>query len=147
MKEHNGKTYVEKERHDLNELLEIVKILRSENGCPWDRKQTFESLKECLSNESKEIFRAVDANDYENLCEELGDVLLQVLMNSEIAQEKGLFDFSDVVQTLTEKLIRRHPHVFGDVENPTTAEEGLKLWKSVKAKEKEEKLKKAENKK
>lgn len=147
MKVHNGKTYNEKEKHDFGELLEIVKILRSENGCPWDRKQTFETLKECLANESKEVFQAVDNKDYENLCEELGDVLLQVLMNSEIAEEKGLFTFSDVVQTLSEKLIRRHPHVFGDVENPSTAEEGLSLWKSVKAKEKEEKAKRAENKK
>lgn len=139
MREHNGKVYIEKEKHDIEELKEIVKILRSPVGCEWDRAQTFESMKECLKNESEEVFDAIDKKDYKNLCEELGDVLLQVMLNAELASEAGLFNFDDVVQTLSEKLIRRHPHVFGDIPRPTTPEESLALWKSVKKLEKERK--------
>lgn len=136
MRKHNGKEYIEKDKHDINELVEIVDILRSPDGCEWDRAQNFESMKKCLSNETQEVLDAIDNKDYKNLCEELGDVLLQVVMNAQIAKEQGLFDFNDVVQTLSEKLIRRHPHVFGDVKKPTTPEESLALWKSVKQKEK-----------
>ena len=136
MRKHNGKEYIEKDEHDIAELVEIVDILRSPNGCEWDRAQNFESMKKCLSNETQEVLDAIDNKDYKNLCEELGDVLLQVVMNAQIAKEQGLFDFNDVVQTLSEKLIRRHPHVFGDVEKPNTPEESLALWKSVKQKEK-----------
>lgn len=136
MKEHNGKIYIEKERHDVNELIEIISVLRSPDGCEWDRAQDFNSMKKCLKDETEEVLAAIDKKDYKNLQEELGDVLLQVVMNSEIAKEQGLFDFNDVVQTLCEKLIRRHPHVFGDIEKPTTPEESLKLWKMVKEIEK-----------
>ena len=144
MREHNGKIYIEGESHDIKELLEIVKILRGENGCEWDRAQTHESMRECLKNETEEVIKAIDNKDSENLCEELGDVLLQVLMNSEIAEEKGEFTFSDVVQTITDKLIRRHPHVFGDWERPSTPEESLKMWRKVKEIEKEAKKTKQE---
>lgn len=133
----NGKTYEEGSRHDMEELLEIISILRSPQGCPWDREQTHESLKKCLTDETEEVLQAIDKKDDENLCEELGDVLLQVLMNSELARERGAFDFSDVVQTLADKMIRRHPHVFGDVQTPENGEDALKLWKEVKKKEKE----------
>ncbi len=136
MRKYNGKEYIEKDKHDIAELVEIVDILRSPDGCEWDRAQNFESMKKCLSNETQEVLDAIDNKDYKNLCEELGDVLLQVVMNAQIAKEQGLFDFNDIVQTLSEKLIRRHPHVFGDVEKPTTPEESLALWKSVKQKEK-----------
>ena len=136
MREHNGKIYTEKAKHDLNELIEIVAILRSENGCEWDKAQTFESMKKCLSDETEEVLQAIDNKDYKNLKEELGDVLLQVIMNAEIAKEQGLFTIEDVVQTLSEKLIRRHPHVFGDEPRPTTPEESLKLWRKVKEIEK-----------
>ena len=136
MRKHNGKEYIEKDKHDIAELVEIVDILRSPDGCEWDRAQDFNSMKKCLSNETQEVLDAIDNKDYKNLCEELGDVLLQVVMNAQIAKEQGLFDFNDVVQTLSEKLIRRHPHVFGDVEKPNTPEESLALWKSVKQKEK-----------
>lgn len=141
MRKHNGKVYIEKEKHDIEELIEIVKVLRSPDGCEWDRAQNFESMKECLKNETEEVLSAIDKCDYENLKEELGDVLLQVVMNGEIASEAGLFDFNDVIQVLCEKLIRRHPHVFGDVEKPTTPEESLQLWRAVKQKEKEMKNK------
>ena len=139
MRKYNGKDYIEKDKHDIGELLEIVNILRSPDGCEWDRAQNFSTMKKCLADETQEVLDAIDNKDYKNLQEELGDVLLQVVMNSEIASEQGLFGFNDVVQTLCEKLIRRHPHVFGDIEKPTTPEESLKLWRAVKAKEKENK--------
>ena len=141
MRNYNGKEYIEKAPHNIAELVEIVDILRSPDGCEWDRAQDFNSMKKCLSDETGEVLDAIDKKDYENLKEELGDVLLQVVMNSQIAKEQGLFDFNDVVQTLCEKLIRRHPHVFGDVKKPTTPEESLKLWKSVKEIEKQRKNK------
>ena len=139
MREYNGKKYIEFDKHDIVKLREIVHILRSPDGCEWDRAQDFNSMKKCLKDETEEVFEAVDNKDYENLKEELGDVLLQVLLNSEIASEQGLFTFDDVVQMLSEKLIRRHPHVFGDVKKPTTPEESLAIWKSVKQMEKERK--------
>lgn len=139
MKKHDGKEYIEIAKHDFNELLEIVAILRGPNGCEWDKAQTFESMKECLQNETGEVLNAIDNKDADNLKEELGDVLLQVLLNSQIAQEKGLFCFNDVVQCLAEKLIRRHPHVFGDMPRPSTPQESLELWRAVKKIEKERK--------
>ena len=142
MRKYNGKEYIESEKHDIDELIEIVHILRSPDGCEWDRAQDFNSMKKCLKDETQEVLDAIDKKDYENLQEELGDVLLQVVMNSEIASENGLFTLSDVVQTLCEKLIRRHPHVFGDTPKPTTPEESLAIWRSVKAIEKARKEKK-----
>ncbi len=133
---HNGKEYIEKSTHDFAELREIITVLRSENGCKWDRAQDHESLKVCLTDECDEVLQAIDNHDDTNLCEELGDVLLQVLMHSEIAAERGAFTLDDVIQTLSEKMIRRHPHVFGDVV-VNTPEESLALWKAVKKKEKE----------
>ena len=139
MREHNGKVYIENAPHNMEELLEIITVLRSPEGCSWDRAQTHESLKECLNEESEEVLQAIDKQDDENLCEELGDLLMQVLVHCEIAKERGAFDFSDVVQMLSEKLIRRHPHVFGDVKQPETPEEALEFWKEVKWIEKERK--------
>ncbi len=138
MRTFDGKIYEEKAHHDFNELVEIVSVLRSEKGCMWDRAQTHETLKKCLADEAQEVFEAVDHHDDDNLCEELGDVLLQVLMNAQIAQERGAFTIDEVIQGLSEKLIRRHPHVFGDevVENE---EQALALWKKVKAQEKSQK--------
>lgn len=137
MREINGKFYEEKQAHDMQELLEIVEVLRSPEGCSWDREQTHESLKKCFLDETEEALQAIDHQDDENLCEELGDVLLQVLLHAQIAKERGAFTFQDVVQMLSEKLIRRHPHVFGDVKRPETPEESLELWREVKKKEKE----------
>ena len=139
MREHNGKVYIEKEKHNIEELVEIVNVLRSPVGCEWDRAQDFNSMKECLTNETAEVLQAIDNKDYNNLKEELGDVLLQVVMNAQVASEQGLFDFNDVVQVVCEKLIRRHPHVFGDEPRPTTPEESLALWRKVKQIEKERK--------
>lgn len=97
---------------------QIVSTLRSENGCPWDREQTFESLKPCMINEMTEAIAAInlykEEKDAENLCEELGDVLLQVVLLAQIAQEEGLFQIEDVIRGISRKMIRRHPHVFHD---------------------------------
>lgn len=136
--------YTEGSKHSMEELLEIIHILRDpDEGCAWDSAQTHETLKKCLSDECEEVFLAIDNEDDENLCEELGDVMLQVLLNAEIARERGAFTFDDVVCGLTDKLIRRHPHVFSDVPRPENEEDALKLWKIVKEKEKaNKKLKK-----
>lgn len=123
--------------HTFDELKEIIAELRSEHGCPWDLKQTHTSLKVCLAEESEEVFRAIDSNDMDNLCEELGDVLLQVMLHSQIAGENGNFTIDDVVDGLCEKMIRRHPHVFGDVK-VSTPEESLALWNEIKKQEKAE---------
>ena len=146
MHQHNGKIYLEENSHDITELLEVVEILRSPKGCEWDRAQTHQTLKKCLSDEAQEVLEAIDNNDDDNLCEELGDLLLQVVMNAELAKERGAFDFNDVVQMLVSKLIRRHPHVFGEEERPETPEQSLALWKKVKQKEKELKNKNKLNK-
>ena len=122
-------------KYTYEELLNIVAELRGEHGCPWDKAQTHESLIKCLQEESGEVIEAIQKKDDENLCEELGDVLLQVLMHSQIAAEGQRFTIEDVVDMLAKKLVRRHPHVFGD-QKALTAEEGLASWNAVKAREK-----------
>ncbi|MCI8515440.1 MAG: MazG family protein [Hungatella sp.] len=123
--------------YSFQDLTDVIATLRSEKGCPWDREQTFESLKQCLADETEEAMAAVDNKDMDNLCEELGDVLLLVMMNSQIAREKGFFTIDDVVDGICRKMIRRHPHVFGDAK-VNTAAEGLALWNAIKAQEKAE---------
>lgn len=122
----------------FEDLVSITAELRSDHGCPWDKEQTFESLKVCLANETQEVFEAVDNKDMENLCEELGDVLLQVVLNSQIASELGLFTIEQVIDGICQKMIRRHPHVFGDVK-VNSVEEGLALWNEIKLQEKAKK--------
>lgn len=122
----------------FDEFVATIAALRSENGCPWDRKQTHESLKECLVEETGEVLEAIDKKDDANLCEELGDVLLQVVMHAQIAAEEGRFTIEDVINGVNEKMIRRHPHVFGDIK-VSSVEEGLDLWEQIKQKEKEAK--------
>ena len=122
-------------KYTYEELLNIVAELRGEHGCPWDKAQTHESLIKCLQEESGEVIEAIQKKDDENLCEELGDVVLQVLMHSQIAAEGQRFTIEDVVDMLAKKLVRRHPHVFGD-QKALTAEEGLASWNAVKAREK-----------
>lgn len=126
------------EKYTLEELVDIMKDLCAEDGCPWDRVQTHESLVPCLMNESQEVVQAVENQDMENLCEELGDVLLQVVMHSEIARKNGTFTIEDVIDGVSRKMIRRHPHIFGDV-IADTPEASLELWKQIKAQEKAEK--------
>lgn len=130
--------YKEGEPHTLDELISIVHALRDkEYGCSWDSTQTHESLKKCLQDESEEVYEAIDNNDDENLCEELGDVMLQVLLHAELADERHAFNMEDVINMLADKLIRRHPHVFGNEERPETPEAALELWKKVKKQEKD----------
>lgn len=102
--------------YSYEELVGIIAELRSDHGCPWDKAQTHESLIPCLRDECEEVVQAIEKKDGENLCEELGDVLLQVLMHAQIAKEEGMFTIEDVVNGLAEKMVRRHPHVFGDEE-------------------------------
>lgn len=125
----------ENRKYDFNDLIEIIAALRAPGGCPWDIKQTHESLKECLIEESGEVIEAIDNRDDDNLCEELGDLLLQVIMHAQIAAEGNRFDINDVIQGVSEKMIRRHPHVFGDVK-VTSQEESLALWNEIKKQEK-----------
>lgn len=122
-------------KYDFDDFVEIIAALRAPGGCPWDIKQTHQSLKKCLIEESGEVIDAIDNNDDDNLCEELGDVLLQVVMHAQIAAEENRFDINDVIQCVSEKMIRRHPHVFGDVE-VSSPEESLALWKEIKKQEK-----------
>lgn len=136
MKKWNGKEYIEGKPHSHEELRAIISILRSPEGCPWDREQTPESLKKCLTDEVEEVILAIDNEDHENLCEELGDVLLQLLLLAEIGKERDWFSFDDVIQGISDKMIRRHPHVFGDLEGIETADDTLDLWKKVKETEK-----------
>lgn len=120
--------------YTFDDLVNITAKLRSEEGCPWDREQTHESLKKCMFDECQEAADAIDNKDMENLCEELGDVLYQVVIHSQIAAEKGDFDISQVINGICEKMVRRHPHVFGDVK-VNSPEECLDLWKEIKKQE------------
>lgn len=124
--------------YNYEELLDVIAQLRSEHGCPWDKAQTHESLIPCLRNECEEVVQAIEQHDEENLCEELGDVLLQVLLHARIAEEEGSFSMKDVVNGLAEKMVRRHPHVFGD-EEYGSPEQNQARWEEIKRQEKEEK--------
>ena len=129
------------EKYTYEQLLDIIAKLRGENGCPWDKAQTHESMIKCLRDECEEVVEAIEKKDDDNLCEELGDVLLQVLLHAQIATEEGRFTMSDVVDGLSKKMVRRHPHVFGGAPVAMTPEEGLANWKAIKEKEKEEREK------
>ena len=120
---------------ELKRLLQIMAKLRSDNGCPWDREQTLDSLKPYLLEECEEVVEALDKDDMDGLQEELGDLLLQIVFQSQIAREDGLFSFNDVVRGICDKLIRRHPHVFGDV-SVEDSEEVIRNWEAIKAEEK-----------
>lgn len=122
-------------KNNFNDLVQTFAVLRGPNGCPWDKKQTHETLIKCLRNETQELVEAIEKKDVENMKEELGDVLLQVLMHSQIAAEEGIFTIDDVIQGLHDKLHRRHPHVFGAHAKASTPEEALALWKEMKKKE------------
>ena len=122
--------------HTFSDLVETFAILRGPNGCPWDKKQTHESLIKNLREESEELIAAIEKKDAENMKEELGDVLLQVLLHAQIAKEEGLFDINDVIQGLYDKLHYRHPHVFGEVK-AASPEEALAVWKEMKRKSRE----------
>ncbi|MEJ2010421.1 MAG: nucleoside triphosphate pyrophosphohydrolase [Acidobacteriota bacterium] len=119
----------------LNKLVELMAHLRGPDGCPWDRAQDYKSVKGLLLEEAYEVVDAINLNDFEGLEEELGDLLFQVVFYSRLAEEDGKFDIDDVVQHVHDKLVRRHPHVFGET-RAANAEEALKSWTAVKEKEK-----------
>ncbi len=119
----------------FEEVNHTLKVLRSPKGCKWDRAQTHETLIKNLKEESQEVINAIKNKDDENLCEELGDFLLQVLFHAHIAQEQKRFTLAQIINELNKKLIRRHPHVFGN-KKASTPEEALAMWKDIKAKEK-----------
>jgi tetrapyrrole methylase family protein / MazG family protein len=121
----------------FDELVDIMARLRAEGGCPWDRKQTRDSLKPYLIEEAYEVLDTIDAHDDHKLKEELGDVLLQILFHAQIGRELNHFTIEDVLQTLAEKLVRRHPHVFGAT-RVQDAEEVVHRWEEIKRQEKAE---------
>ena len=124
--------------YTFEDLKQIMKTLRAEDGCPWDRAQDHDTLKKHLVEECAEVLEAIDSGDTENLCEELGDVLFQVMFHSEIEAERGNFTVDDVVNGICEKMIRRHPHVFGDEEYGSD-EQNQARWEEIKRQEKEAK--------
>jgi MazG family protein len=120
----------------FTELVGIMDRLRGEDGCPWDKRQDHKSLIKYLFEESAEVRQAVKNKDWENLAEELGDVLLQVVFHSRIAEDNGRFDITDVLKSINSKLIRRHPHVFGKIK-VKDHNEVITLWKDIKRREKQ----------
>lgn len=124
------------EKRTLKDLKVLTQKLRSETGCPWDRKQTIESMLKCFLDETQEVKDAVRKKDYRNLKEELGDVLFQIAMIAQIAEEEGLFDMNGVVEDIYNKIISRHSWVFGK-DKVSTPEEAVTKWKENKLKEKD----------
>jgi len=124
----------------FEKLVEIMSTLRGPDGCPWDKQQDFNSLKPMLVEEVYEVLEAVENNDSEGLSEELGDLLLHVVFHAQLGKETGQFDIDTVIGKISDKLVRRHPHVFGS-ERASTPEEVIKNWEAIKAQEKAEKLK------
>ena len=122
-------------KYTIDDLLEILKILRSENGCPWDRAQTHDSIKKSMIEETYEAIDALDSGDDAAFANELGDVLLQVAFHAALAKERGAFDFDDILREICTKLITRHTHVFGK-DKAATAEDALGTWEKNKKKEK-----------
>lgn len=120
---------------ELSDLVDTIKTLRGEEGCPWDKRQSSSSLLKHLKSECEELILAINNDDHVNICEELGDLLYLIVMISEIHNDQGQFKLSDVIRTVNEKLIRRHPHVFAG--QPYENEEQLAAqWKAIKAEEK-----------
>jgi len=125
---------------EIDRLLEIMRKLRSPEGCPWDREQTVETLKPYAVEEVYEVIDAIDRGDLEDHCDELGDLLLQVVFQAQLRDEEGVFNFGDVATSISDKLVRRHPHVFGDV-NVADSNEVMVNWNAIKETEKAHKPK------
>ncbi len=125
----------EKVKLSFEDFIEIIRMLRAPGGCPWDREQTHRSIRNDFLEEAYESVDAIDNSDDGALCEELGDVLLQIALHSQIASEEGSFDISDVIDTVARKMILRHPHVFGEVK-VDSSEEVLSNWDKIKMEEK-----------
>lgn len=131
-----AKKLANEEKHDFNSLVEIMELLRSENGCPWDMEQTHESIRGNFIEETYEVIEAIDICDPKLLREELGDVMLQIVFHARMEEEKGVFDINDVINDVCQKLINRHPHIFGSV-IAETADDVLKNWEKIKSEEKQ----------
>ncbi len=123
----------------VDKLVEIIKALRAPDGCPWDRKQTHKSLRGHLVEECAELLEAIDLDSPEKMREELGDILMHIALHAEIAAEQNQFTLDDVAREIDEKLVRRHPHVFGD-KTANSCDDVLKIWEQVKAQEKKERV-------
>ena len=119
---------------NLPRLIHLIEELRSEHGCPWDREQTHQSLKPYAIEETYEVLEAIDSGKMDKLCEELGDLLLQVVLHAQLAAEQNSFNIEDVIDTIAEKLVRRHPHVFGDTQVKGVAGV-LENWEKIKKSE------------
>ena len=130
-----AKALLEKEKYTFEDLALIMAILRSEEGCPWDREQTHESIRENLIEEAYEVIEGIDTDNKELICEELGDVLFQIMFHARIEEEKGTFDISDVIDGISKKMVYRHPHVFSD-RKLDTSDQVLVAWDQLKAAEK-----------
>ena len=117
-------------------LVTVAKLRDPDTGCPWDIEQSHQSITDCLIDECCELLQTIDRLDMEHMEEELGDVLLQVIFHAQIAKENGHFDFDSVCEVLNEKLVRRHPHVFGDEKDLSNSESVLERWELIKSKEK-----------
>lgn len=122
-------------KYTMQDLLDIMTKLRAPDGCPWDREQDHKSLKRYLIEEAYEVFEAIDEESPNKLCDELGDLLLQVVFHAQIAKENGQFDFDDVANGVSAKMINRHRHVFGE-EEAETADDVMSIWEKVKKEEK-----------
>ena len=125
-------------QHYFDEIVNIIEKLRAPDGCPWDRKQTLETLRTPITEEAYELADAITKGDVQNIKEEAGDLLLQVVFVAQLAKERGDFDMKDVVRAICDKLIRRHPHVFGNVK-ADDSDEVLRNWEKIKAEERKEK--------
>lgn len=127
-------------KYSFEDFVKIIERLRAKDGCPWDREQTHDSLRPCMMEEAAEFVSSIriyhESGSAENMREELGDILLQVVMHSVIAEEEGLFTLNDVIEEVSEKMIRRHPHIFGTVQ-ADSSEQVLQNWDEIKKKEKE----------
>jgi tetrapyrrole methylase family protein / MazG family protein len=121
---------------EFSKLRQVIAELRGPNGCPWDKKQTYQSLKKYLIEESYELIEAINNDDIDHMIEELGDVLLQVMLHSQIGEDEGYFSIDDVIEGITEKMIRRHPHVFGTA-RVNGVDDVLSNWEDIKKNEKE----------
>ncbi|MDZ5474323.1 nucleoside triphosphate pyrophosphohydrolase [Bacillus sp. 31A1R] len=124
---------------EFSKFREIIAELRGPNGCPWDKEQTHKSLKKYLIEEAYELIEAIDKEDIDHMIEELGDVLLQIVLHAQIGEDEGYFTIDEVIQNVSEKMVRRHPHVFGQV-HAETAEDVTRNWEEIKKEEKGEKV-------
>lgn len=129
---------VSNKNFSFDDLCDLVAVLRSENGCPWDREQTNKSIRNCFIDETYEFIEGLDNDDNELMCEELGDVLFQIMFHADIKKDDGVFAIDDVVDGICKKMILRHPHVFGDV-NVSNSSEVLVNWENIKNNEKSRK--------